>query len=208
MNISATLLEFAISVINQIGYVGISLILIADNAGAPIPSEAILALSGAASRAGELNIFVVFFIGVVMQTVGSIAAYYIGAFGGAPLIERYGKYVLISKHDYQKTHAWFEKNGEKAIFVSRLVPVVRTYMGFVAGGAGMSFRSFVLQTALGSFVWSVVWIGFGYVVGEEWRRYYDKLHYLDYIVVIVVFLIIIRFVLRKLRRRQSTQEAK
>ena len=203
MNISSAFLEFAISLINQIGYVGISLILIADNAGAPIPSEAVLALSGAASRSGELNIILILILGVFMQTVGSVVAYYIGAYGGGPLIERYGKYLLISKHDYQKTHAWFEKNGEKAIFISRLTPVVRTFMGFVAGAARMPFRSFLMQTILGSAVWTVVWVGFGYVVGDEWRKYLDKLHYLDYVILLVLIVLIGRFVARKLARRRA-----
>jgi len=203
MSISAYFLELAIGVINQIGYLGISIILILDNAGAPIPSEAVLALSGAAAKAGNLDIFFVFILGVVMQTIGSSLAYWIGSTGGETVVRKYGKYILISMHDYQKTQAWFDKNGAKAIFISRITPVVRTYMGFVAGAAKMSFSSFLTQTLIGSFVWTFIWVGFGYVVGEEWRKYYEHLHYLDYVIILALVVLIGRFVYKKLSRRAA-----
>lgn len=211
MSISAYFLELAISIINQIGYLGISIILILDNAGAPIPSEAVLALSGAAAKSGDLNIVFVFILGVVMQTIGSSLAYWVGATGGETVVRKYGKYLFISMHDYQKTQAWFDKNGAKAIFISRITPVVRTYMGFVAGAAKMSFSSFLTQTLIGSFVWTIIWVGFGYWVGEEWRKYYEYLHYLDYIIVAVILFLGWQFVHKKLvqrKRQKQTLEGK
>lgn len=206
MSISAYFLELAISIINQIGYLGISIILILDNAGAPIPSEAVLALSGAAAKSGDLNIVFVFILGVVMQTIGSSLAYWVGATGGETVVRKYGKYLFISMHDYQKTQAWFDKNGAKAIFISRITPVVRTYMGFVAGAAKMSFSSFLTQTFIGSFVWTIIWVGFGYWVGEEWRKYYEYLHYLDYIIVAAILFLGWRFVHKKLVQRKEQRQ--
>jgi membrane protein DedA with SNARE-associated domain len=206
MSISAYFLELAISIINQIGYLGISIILILDNAGAPIPSEAVLALSGAAAKSGDLNIVFVFILGVVMQTIGSSLAYWVGATGGETVVRKYGKYLFISMHDYQKTQAWFDKNGAKAIFISRITPVVRTYMGFVAGAAKMSFSSFLTQTLIGSLVWTIIWVGFGYWVGEEWRKYYEYLHYLDYIIVAAILFLGWRFVHKKLVQRKTQRQ--
>ncbi|MFO0955761.1 MAG: DedA family protein [Candidatus Saccharibacteria bacterium] len=203
MNLSAQLIEYAIAIIDRIGYLGVSLILIADNAGLPIPSEAVLALSGAAAKAGTMNILVVIILGVVMQTIGSSLAYYIGYIGGGPLVKKYGKYLLISAHDYEKTHTWFEKNGPKAIFISRIVPVVRTFMGFVAGTAQMPFPSFLWQTFLGTIVWTFIWVGFGFVVGDAWRQYYSMLHYLDYVIILAVLVLVGRFIYRKLERRRA-----
>lgn len=212
MSISAYFLELAISLIDKIGYLGISLILIIDNAGAPIPSEAVLALSGAAAKAGSLDLVLVFVLGVVMQTLGSCLAFWVGSTGGERVVARYGKYLLISMHDYHKTQAWFDKNGAKAIFVSRLTPVVRTYMGFVAGAAKMSFSSFLTQTFIGSLVWTIVWVGFGYIVGEEWRKYYEYLHFVDYLIIFVVVILVGRFVYKKLvankDRSQSVKQTK
>lgn len=206
MSISAYFLELAINVINQIGYLGISIILVLDNAGAPIPSEAVLALSGAAAKAGDLNIVFVFVLGVIAQTIGSCLAYWVGATGGETVVRKYGKYLFISMHDYQKTQAWFDKNGAKAIFISRITPVVRTYMGFVAGAAKMSFSSFLTQTLIGSFVWTLIWVGFGYIVGEEWRKYYEYLHYLDYIILAAILFLGWRFVHKKIARRRTQQQ--
>jgi membrane protein DedA with SNARE-associated domain len=203
MNISANLLELAITLIDKIGYLGISIILIIDNAGAPIPSEAVLALSGAAAKAGSLDIVLVFILGVVMQTLGSCLAYWVGATGGEKVVARYGKYLLISMHDYHKTQAWFDKNGARAIFISRITPVVRTYMGFVAGAAKMSFPSFLTQTLFGSLIWTIVWVGFGYLVGEEWRKYYEYLHFVDYLIIAVVMVFVGRFVYKKLAHRRT-----
>lgn len=206
MSISVYFLELAISLIDKIGYFGISLILIIDNAGAPIPSEAVLALSGAAAKAGSLDLVLVLILGVVMQTLGSCLAYWVGATGGEKVVARYGKYLLISMHDYHKTQAWFDKNGAKAIFVSRLTPVVRTYMGFVAGAAKMSFPSFLTQTLTGSVIWTIVWVGFGFLVGEEWRKYYEYLHYVDYLIVLVAVVLVGRFVYKKLAPRKARRQ--
>jgi len=109
-------------------------------------------------------------------------------------------------HDYQKTQAWFDKNGAKAIFISRITPVVRTYMGFVAGAAKMSFSSFLTQTFIGSLVWTIIWVGFGYWVGEEWRKYYEYLHYLDYIIVAAILFLGWRFVHKKLVQRKMQRQ--
>ncbi|MBP9827463.1 DedA family protein [Candidatus Saccharibacteria bacterium] len=202
-SLTAYLIESAIALISQIGYGGVALILVLDNAGLPIPSEAVLALSGASVKAGQMDLMVVITLGIIAQTIGSCLAFWVGQKGGVPLVKRYGKYVFISHHDYDKAHQWFAKNGAKAIFVSRLVPVVRTYMGFVAGTANMSFRSFTIQTLLGSTIWSIIWVFFGFALGEGWRRYYDYLHYLDYLVILAVVFLIGRFVFQRIKRRQQ-----
>lgn len=201
MSFSVVLLEYAVRLIDSIGYLGVALILMVDNAGLPIPSEATLALSGAAARAGHFNLGVILLIGVLAQSAGSSLAYFIGHSGGAPLIKKYGKYLLISVEDYEKTQKWFKKNGPRAIFVSRITPVVRTFMGFVAGAAGMSFGSFLWQSLLGSAVWTVIWVAIGYAVGEGWRQYYEYMHYMDYLVLGVLCLYLGRFIWRRARRQ-------
>jgi len=210
MSISVQLLEFAIQLIDKIGYFGVSFILIIDNAGVPIPSEAVLALAGATARAGRMNELVVLFLGVTMQTLGSCLAYAIGHAGGGPLIKRYGKYLLISAEDYDKTQAWFAEHGPRAIFVSRLTPVVRTFMGFAAGAAKMPFRAFLWQSLAGSLVWTLVWGGLGYLIGDGWRRYYEYMHYVDYLVIVAVVFLIAKFVLKRLgpTREPATARSK
>lgn len=193
MGISAWLLDFAILVIDKAGYLGISFILIIDNAGVPIPSEGVLGLAGVASNAGNYNFVALLLIGTIMQTAGASLAYWIGHSGGETLVRKYGKYLLISSHDYDKAHVWFAKRGAQAIFVSRITPVVRTFMGFVAGAAHMDYRSFFMQSLFGSAVWSAVWLSAGYILGDSWQKYYHYAHYLDYLVYAGLIILLGRF---------------
>lgn len=203
MGLTSWLLNFAISLIERIGYIGVFIILVLDNCGLPIPSEAVLALSGSVARSGQFNLLAIIAIGAIAQTLGTYLAYLIGHFGGEPVIKRYGKYVLISHHDYLKAHAWFEKRGERMILVSRLIPVIRTYVGFVAGTFNMDKRKFLIDSFIGSLIWTILWTGLGFALGNAWRNYYEYMHYLDYVVIAGVLFFAGRFVYRKVRSTRS-----
>ncbi len=200
MGLTEWLLNTGVTLIDKIGYFGMSIALILDSCGIPIPSEAVLALAGAAAKTGRFNIFIVILLGTIAQTIGAYISYLIGRYGGEPLIKRYGKYVLISAHDYEKAEKWFEKRGERAVFISRLIPVIRTYSGFAAGTFKMNDAKFLRDTAAGSLLWSIIFATLGYIVGESWRHYVTWLHYVDYIVVVVVVILIIRYIYRKTRK--------
>jgi membrane protein DedA with SNARE-associated domain len=175
-------------------------VLLLDNMGIPIPSEATLALAGNLAKTGEFNIFIVIALGTIAQTLGTYIAYLIGKYGGEPIIKRYGKYLLISAHDYKRAEVWFAKRGSKAIFVSRLIPVIRSYAGFAAGAFDMDVKAFLRDSFLGSLVWSVLLAGLGYWLGDSWKHYYGYLHYVDYLVIIVVVVVIARFVYTRIKR--------
>jgi len=200
LGITAALLEYALNLIDKIGYLGLILILIVDNAGIPIPSEATLALAGNLSRSGEFNIFIVIIIGTLAQTVGTYLAYLIGEYGGTPLVKKYGKYLLISSHDYDKAEAWFAKRGEGAILLSRFTPVVRTFAGFVAGTFKMNRWLFVRDSFIGSLIWTVLFTYIGYVLGDSWKKFYSYLHYVDYLVIALVIVLVMRYILKKKRK--------
>lgn len=159
-----SLTQTAISMINGAGYGGLTLGLIIDSAGIPVPSEILLPLAAVAAQQGRFNLGAVIVIGAVAQTVGGIIAYEIGRRGGVPLIHRYGKYVLISNRDLDYTHRQFERHGQWLAFFGRCLPLIRGYVGFVAGIAVMPFRRFVIATFLGSLVWTLVWVAIGTVV--------------------------------------------
>lgn len=205
MNLTASLLEFAINFIDKIGYLGVAIILIIDNCGVPIPSEAILALAGSLARTGQMNFWLVILIGSVMQTVGAWLAYTIGRYGGGPLVKKYGKYLLISAHDYEKAEAWFQKRGGRAIFISRLTPVIRTFISFPAGTFEMNQKQFLRDTFLGSLVWTVVFVSLGYILGDSWRHYYEYLHYVDYIVIVAVVVVVAKYIHHKMKGKQKSK---
>lgn len=187
--------------IERIGYIGVFIILVLDNCGLPIPSEAVLALSGSVARGGQFHLLAIIAIGAVAQTIGTYLAYLIGHYGGEPVIKKYGKYVLISHHDYLKAHAWFEKRGERMILVSRLIPVIRTYVGFAAGTFAMDKRKFLIDSFIGSLIWTILWVCLGFALGDTWRHYYEYMHYVDYLVIAGVLLFAGRFVWRKINAR-------
>lgn len=203
MSLSAQLLDFAVSTIHSIGYVGIGLILLIVNVGIPIPSEAVLILAGAAARTGALQLWLIVALGIIMQAIGCAIAFGVGKYGGAPFVKRYGKYLLISEEDYDKTQKWFAKNGSRAIFISLLTPVVRAFIGIVAGTNNVEFKKFILQCLLGSMIWTALWVSVGWLLGDTWRAYYDYMHYVDYIVIVVLVVFAGRFIWKKTRAPRS-----
>jgi len=205
LGITAWLLDFALNLIDKIGYLGLVLILIVDNAGVPIPSEATLALAGNLARTGRFSIFLVIFLGATAQTLGTYIAYLIGEYGGGPLVKKYGKYIFISAHDYEKAEAWFAKRGQGAILLSRITPVIRTFAGFAAGTFKMDKWIFLRDSFLGSLVWTLLFVIIGYWLGDSWRSYYSYLHYIDYLVIAVVVVLLVRYVITKLKKTRKVK---
>ena len=146
------------------GWLGVVVMMTIESACIPLPSEVIMPLAGQelVQRADNwIGIFQAGLFGALGCTIGSIIAYWVGALGGRPLVEKYGKYILINKHHLHTADVWFEKYGEATAFFSRLMPVIRTFISFPAGVARMNFGKFVLYTFLGSFPWSaaLAWAG-------------------------------------------------
>ncbi len=202
MGLTSTLLDFALKLIDKIGYLGVAFILIIDNAGVPIPSEATLALAGSLARVGRFNLFFIIILGTLAQTLGTYIAYLIGMYGGGPLVKKYGKYLLISAHDYEKAEKWFDKRGQGAILLSRITPVIRTFAGFAAGTFKMNQMIFLRDSFIGSFVWTTIFVLLGYWLGDSWRHYYGYLHYVDYIVIIVAIVLLARYIYKKTKKRK------
>jgi membrane protein DedA with SNARE-associated domain len=123
MNIDFT--RIAMDLMSQLGYTGMTIGLILDSFGIPIPSEVLLAVGGALAATGRFELWLVFVLGTLAQLVGAMVGYWIGRYGGYPFLERYGKYVFISKHDLKRTHEAFEKYGPFITMAGRCVPVIR-----------------------------------------------------------------------------------
>ncbi len=153
-----------------------------ESACIPLPSEVIMPFSGYLVSTGVFNIWLVGIAGALGCVWGSIVAYYAGQWGGRPLIVRYGKYVLISPHDLDRADSLFQRYGEVIVFVSRLLPVIRTFISFPAGVARMHFGRFVLYTFVGSFPWCLALAWIGQVMGENWTRLRHYWHKFDFII--------------------------
>lgn len=185
-----------IAAITRMEYVGIILLMAIESACIPLPSEIIMPFSGYLVHTGTLRMWAVVVAGATGCVVGSLIAYAVGAWGGRPLIEKYGKYILISHHDLDLADHWFDRHGEITIFIGRLLPVVRTFIAFPAGVARMGLWRFNLYTFLGSAIWcwALAWIG--KKLGENWNTLGVYFHRFDAVIGIVLLIFVVWYVRR------------
>src|SRR4029453_18745275 len=161
---------FIVATISTLGYGGVVLLMAIESACIPLPSEIIMPFSGYLVSRGEMNLWLVGIAGAVGGVAGSMVAYWVGMYGGRPLIEKYGRYVLISHHDLDLADRWFAKYGEIIVFVSRLLPAIRTFIAFPAGVARMNLTRFVIYTFAGSLPWCLGLAYVGQKLGETWNK--------------------------------------
>src|SRR5215216_6532678 len=176
------LIEFVTETIGRYGVPAVFVLMLLESMGILIPSEAISPFAGYLVSEGKMSLLAAVGAGVLGNLVGSSVAYFIGLWGGRELWFHYGRYVCVNAHDPQTAEKWFDKYGELTVFVSRCLPVVRTFISFPAGTAKMNFAKFVLYTFLGCLPWVFALTYFGYLLGENWERIGSFLHYLDYAV--------------------------
>lgn len=178
--IIAILATWIMGVISTMGYGGIVLLMAIESACIPLPSEIIMPFAGFLVFKGEMVLWMVAVAGALGCVVGSIPAYYLGMYGGRPLVEKYGKWVLISHKDLKWADHAFEKHGDIIIFIGRLLPAVRTFIAFPAGMARMHMGKFILYTFVGSLIWCYLLAFAGFKMGEHWESlkvYFHEFHY-------------------------------
>lgn len=178
--IIAILATWIMGVISTMGYGGVVLLMAIESACIPLPSEIIMPFAGFLVFKGEMVLWMVALAGALGCVVGSIPAYYLGMYGGRPLVEKYGKWVLISHKDLKWADHAFEKHGDIIIFIGRLLPAVRTFIAFPAGVARMHMGKFILYTFVGSLIWCYLLAFAGFKMGEHWESlkvYFHEFHY-------------------------------
>lgn len=188
--------NFIINSISSLGYSGIGLMMAIESACIPLPSEIIMPFAGFLVAQNKYSLFGVTLAGALGCVAGSILAYIIGLWGGRNFIERYGKFVLISKHDLELADNFFDKYGTSAIFFSRLLPVIRTFISLPAGITRMNFNKFVIYTFLGSLPWCFVLAYVGKKLGDHWNTLGAYFHKFDFIIVILIIVGIIWYIRR------------
>src|SRR6202012_4799667 len=167
--ILAVLAHLIIATISGTGYAGVALLMAIESACIPLPSEVIMPFAGYLVSTGRFNLFLVATAGAIGCNLGSIVAYWIGAWAGRPFVEKFGKYVLVDVHDLDRATHFFEKYGSITVLIGRLLPVVRTFIALPAGIARMSQLRFHIYTFVGSWPWCFVLAYVGMKLGERWR---------------------------------------
>lgn len=185
----------------EYGYIAIFLLMTAESALIPFPSEVTMLVGGWYTADGSLNFFWVGAAGVIGNMVGSYIAYGIGRTAGRDVLDRYGKYVLIRSHDIDKAERWWDRYGDAATFFSRLLPVVRTFISLPAGIAKMPLGKFSLYTFLGVIPWTYALTYLGVVVEDNWERVLD---YFNAPTLIIATLLVVGAAIWYLRRKKAT----
>lgn len=197
--IERSIVPFILDLYDSVGYLGVAIAVALETILAPIPSEGILPMAGwkASASAADPSLVepltgapwslpVVVLFATAGSLVGALAGYAIGAWGGRPLLDRFGRYVGIRAGDLDRAHEWFERWGAWAVFLGRMVPLVRTFVSYPAGISRMSLGRFVVFSTLGSLVWNAALIGSGFLVGENYERIAATLRPYEVVVYVLV----------------------
>ncbi|MFA5308677.1 MAG: DedA family protein [Dehalococcoidales bacterium] len=206
------LLDVISSTYNLLQWPGVIALMAIESACIPFPSEIIMPLAGwmlikdLARPVSFVLLAGVF--GAIGNTIGSVIAYYVGMWAGRPLLNKYGKYVLLSQHDLDIADRWFSRSGGWTVFVSRLLPVVRTYISLPAGIARMHIGKFLVYTFIGSFIWSTALAYGGYLLGEHWESLRNAMRPFDPIFIAIIVILLGLYVYRHIRhtRRDNSPQ--
>lgn len=192
-------LQVIIDIIAAMGYWSIGLGMALESANIPLPSEIILPFGGYLASIGRLNFWGVVMAGTVGGTAGSVFSYYLGLKGGRPFLQSYGKYIGISARHLTLAEDWFGRYGEATVFFTRLMPVIRTFISFPAGIAGMNIKRFIVYTFLGSLPWSILLAYIGFKLGQNWELIKPWFHRFDLLLVLAIVTAIAYFYWKKRR---------
>jgi membrane protein DedA with SNARE-associated domain len=195
-----------VAVISATGYVGVAVLMAIESACIPLPSEVTMPFAGYLVSTGQLNLIGVALAGAIGCNIGSTIAYAIGAWGGRPLVARWGRYVLIKEHDIIVAEQFFERFGSLAVFVGRLLPVVRTFIALPAGFARMNMWKFQIYSFIGSLIWCFLLAYVGEQLGAQWNdnpAIKTIFHNSDIAIVAIIVLAVAFFVYTHLKRRKS-----
>lgn len=189
--------DYVIKIIESTSYGGIFILMALESALIPIPSEVTMPFSGFLASQGKLSLWPIIIVGTAANLFGSYIAYYIGYFLEETvlltLIRKYGKFILVSEHEYKRAQNWFTKYGDKIIFISRLLPGIRTVISLPAGMFEMDIKKFTLYTVIGCFLWSIFLTYVGYFLGENWQSLEVYFRKFEIVIAVIIAIVVIYY---------------
>ncbi len=197
------IVEFAVDVIDALGLPGIFILMLAESACIPIPSETTFLFAGFNVSRGEYSLLAVVTVGTLANLVGSWVAYAVGYYGRVDILEKHGRKLHIKPSHLKWADDWFARYGAATVFFSRMLPIIRTFISLPAGVARMPFWTFTILTTLGCIPWIFGLTFLGQQVGDRWESWKDYLHYVDYLVAACIVLGVAYLAYRHLRGRGS-----
>jgi len=193
--------------LNQYGYLAVAGLVMVEDFGVPVPGETVLILGAVYAGTGRLNIVLVALLGFLGALVGDNIGFAIGHFAGRQLVERYGRYVLLTPERLDKATGFFERHGGKVIAIARFVEGLRQANGIIAGTTGMHWARFLAFNALGAALWVAVWSSVGYFSGSHIDAIYSTATRYDTYLAIAVAVLVLAYIARRLQRSRSSNSA-
>jgi len=212
LNMITALIEFlgsiAMSIINTLGYSGIALAMAIESANIPLPSEIIMPFSGYLVSTGQFT----FWGAIMASSIGSLASYALGFYGGEKLIrsliKKYGKYLLIFEYELDEAMHWFKNHGQLVTFTARLLPVIRTFISLPAGMSKMNVKKFTFFAFLGTFIWGIPLTYLGKTLGDNWNTLGKYFHKFDIAIAGLFVLAAVWYVYHKLKKHHAYRNSK
>jgi membrane protein DedA with SNARE-associated domain len=200
MGLTNFLIDYFTLIIEKLGYLGIGILMTLESMVAPVPSEAVMPFAGFLWYDGKFTLWGIILASTLGSILGSLISYYIGAYGGRPLVKKFGKYLLLNEHHLDKTEQFFQKYGDKTIFISRFIPIVRHLISIPAGVGRMRIGKFLLYTTIGAGLWNsfLTWLGFQ--LRDKWEVIRKYTEILDVLIIVIIALAIIYFIYQRKKR--------
>lgn len=203
MGLTEFLVTYITAFIDAGGYFSITVLMVLESMVAPVPSEAVMPFAGFLISTGKMNFWYAIFFSTLGSIIGSGISYYMGKYGGRLAVEKYGKYLLLNKHHLDITEKFFNKYGEKAIFFSRFIPVVRHFISIPAGVGKMKIGKFALYTIVGAGMWNAFLTYVGVKLGSNWQILEHYTKYGDMLIVILILFAIGYFIYKRKHRKSA-----
>jgi membrane protein DedA with SNARE-associated domain len=200
-SITDSIVQMAVDVVKDLGLWGVFVLMVLESACIPVPSEATMLFAGFNVSDGQYTLFAAVAVGSVANLIGSWIAYAIGYYGRVDVLEKHGRKVGIRMHHLQVADRWFERHGDATVFFARMLPIVRTFISLPAGVARMPFWRFSAFTLLGCIPWVFLLTFIGKQAGDNWTKWKDSLHYVDYAVAAAIVAGLIYLIVRSRRNR-------
>ena len=204
-----SIINWLVNLIRVSGYWGVGLSMFLESFFAPIPSELILPFSGFVASDGSLNIVLVLIVATLAAYLGSLPFYIIGYLGEKKMnkfLDKYGKYLFISKSDMEKGYSAFDKYGNIFVLVGRVIPIVRTVISFPAGMSKMPFWIFSIYTIIGTAVWSSLLGLAGYFLGEKWEIVSTYVEKYEKVIIVLIVIAVVLYVIRGIKNMKKDKQ--
>ncbi|MBI4453367.1 DedA family protein [Candidatus Woesearchaeota archaeon] len=193
----------SVNIISFLGYGGVFFLMVLESMVFPVPSELVMPFAGFLIANGKMSFLFVIIFSSLGSLVGSLISYYIGRYGGNKVILKFGKYMFLDETDLMKTEKWFSERGEKTVFISRFIPVVRHLISIPAGIGKMNFKKFCFYTIIGAAMWNTFLAYIGFLLGKNWELVKHYSEFISIPTAIILAIVCSYFIYRHIRNKMN-----